>query len=132
MLLRWVLLPWEEGRTRRGAQIENVFNITELMRLEEGRDSPRWFPNWLLIPGPLIPKLKQFIQNRLFSFSSFFFSHLHFLLITCRLSGNSSCVPGFLAVVDSLNTFELLSSTTVTSLLALPKGHSGFLAAFQE
>lgn len=73
MLLRWVLLPWEEGRTRRGAQIENVFNITELMRLEEGRDSPRWFPNWLLIPGPLIPKLKQFIQNRLFSFSSFFF-----------------------------------------------------------
>lgn len=48
--LRWVLLAWEEGRTRRGAQLENVFNITELMRLEEGRDSPRWFPRWLLIP----------------------------------------------------------------------------------
>lgn len=37
-----------------------------------------------------------------------------------------------MAVVDSLNTFELLSSITVTSLLTLPKGHSGFLAAFQE
>lgn len=50
MLLRWVLLAWEEGRTRRGGWLENVFNITELMRLEEGKDSPHWFPSWLLIP----------------------------------------------------------------------------------
>lgn len=44
--------PWE-GVGRRhdhGARLENVFNITELMRLREGKDSARWFPSWLLIP----------------------------------------------------------------------------------
>lgn len=52
--LRDGLLPWEEGRPQRhnrGAQLKNVFNIIELMRLYEGKDSTPWFPSWLLIPS---------------------------------------------------------------------------------
>lgn len=72
---RWFFEMGAPAPGGRGAWIENVFNITELMRLGEGKDSPRWFPSWLLIPGPLTP---QFIKNRQFSFSPpFFFFFLY-------------------------------------------------------
>lgn len=90
------LLPRRRAARRhsRGVRPKNVLNVrVNEVVWRQGQHSlvPKLAPNPKAKPSALTLNLKQFIKNRQFAFSSFYFKY--FLLITCLVLGNSSCVP---------------------------------------